>query len=92
MSVFKDAITKALSEGKCPKGVGANLVTPARRKIQMVLATTLLSDLRVPPANDLHALTGDREGQHAIKGNDQYRICFVWTATGAQEIEFVDYH
>lgn len=79
-----------------PKGrrcrSGADLVQVARRKIAMVVAAKVLNDLKAPPNNNLHALKGDRKGQHAIKVNDQFRICFTWTLTGATDIEFVDYH
>ncbi len=51
-----------------------------------------LSDLRVPPGNRLEALRGDRRGQHSIRINDQWRICFVWRADGAYDVEIVDYH
>jgi proteic killer suppression protein len=51
-----------------------------------------LDDLRVPPGNRLEALRGDRRGQYSIRVNDQFRICFVWTATGPTEVEIVDYH
>jgi toxin HigB-1 len=92
MTIFKDDITAAVSEGKCPKGFPANLVKVARRKIAMVLAAGKLDDLRSPPGNQLHTLEKDRMGQHAIRVNDQFRICFIWTANGAKEIEFTDYH
>jgi proteic killer suppression protein len=58
----------------------------------MLHAATALEDLRVPPGNRLEALSGDRAGQHSIRINDQYRICFIWTADGAEEVEIVDYH
>jgi proteic killer suppression protein len=51
-----------------------------------------LDDLRVPPGNRLEALKGDRAGQHSIRVNDQFRICFVWTAQGPEDVEIVDYH
>ena len=51
-----------------------------------------LDDLRVPPGNRLEALKGDRAGQHSIRVNDQYRVCFRWTAAGAEGVEIVDYH
>jgi len=51
-----------------------------------------LDDLRVPPGNRLEALKGDRAGQHSIRVNDQFRVCFRWTATGAEDVEIVDYH
>ena len=64
----------------------------ARRKLGMVNAATRLEDLRVPPGNKLKPLQDDREGQHAIRINDQYRVCFTWTDSGADEVEVTDYH
>lgn len=66
----------------------------ARRKLAMVDAAVVLTDLRLPPGNRLEALHGDREGQHSIRINAQWRVCFVWDdATGtARDVEIVDYH
>jgi proteic killer suppression protein len=58
----------------------------------MLNAASVLDDLKTPPGNNLHALKDDREGQHAIRINDQYRICFVWTAAGPARVEIADYH
>lgn len=58
----------------------------------MLEAAVSLTDLRVPPANRLETLSGDRAGQHSIRINDQWRICFVWTETGPENVEIVDYH
>lgn len=58
----------------------------------MLDAAESLNDLRVPPGNRLEALKGDRSGQHSIRVNQQWRICFVWTEAGAQDVEIVDYH
>ena len=58
----------------------------------MLDAATLLADLRSPPGNRLEALAGDRRGQHSIRINDQWRICFVWSDDGAEQVEIVDYH
>ena len=63
----------------------------ARRKLEMLASATRLDDLRVPPGNRLEALKGDRKGQHSIRINDQWRICFVWS-DGAEDVEIVDYH
>lgn len=62
------------------------------RRLAMVQAAHVLDDLRVPPGNRLEALKGDRAGQHSIRINDQYRICFVWKEDGAHDVEIVDYH
>jgi proteic killer suppression protein len=64
----------------------------ALRKLVMIDAAERLDDLRVPPGNRLEALTGDRAGQHSIRINQQWRICFTWTAAGAENVEIVDYH
>ena len=58
----------------------------------MVNAATELADLRIPPGNKLHALTKDRQGQHAIRINDKYRVCFTWKAGDAFDVEITDYH
>lgn len=64
----------------------------ARRKLRMLNSSQSLSDLRVPPGNRLEALRGDRAGEHSIRVNDQWRICFVWQDGDAHEVEIVDYH
>lgn len=63
----------------------------AMRKLAMLNAVSRLEDLRIPPANRLEALKGDRSGQHSIRVNDQYRVCFIWTDAGPASIEIVDY-
>ena len=68
-----------------------NIKSVALRKLDMIEAATSLQDLRSPPGNRLEALSGDRAGQHSIRINDQYRICFVWS-DGAENVEIVDYH
>lgn len=64
----------------------------ALRKLRQLQAATVLDDLRVPPGNRLEALRGDRAGQHSIRINDQFRICFVWRDGAAFDVEIVDYH
>ena len=64
----------------------------ARRKLEILEAVERLEDLRVPPGNRLEALRSERKGQHSIRINDQYRICFVWSEGGAEDVEIVDYH
>jgi len=64
----------------------------AERKLAILDAAKVLQDLRSPPGNKLHALTEDRDGQHAIRINDQYRICFIWTVAGPEKVEITDYH
>lgn len=65
---------------------------PARRKLLYLHRARVLQDLQAPPGNQLEALTGDRKGQHSIRVNDQWRICFRWDAGNAYEVEIVDYH
>ena len=64
----------------------------ARRKLLQLHAATLLESLRIPPGNQLEALKGKRRGQHSIRINDQWRVCFIWKADGAHRVEIVDYH
>ena len=64
----------------------------ARKKLGMINAAIRLDDLRFPPRNQLEALRDDRKGQHAIRINDQYRVCFEWTDSGAEQVEVTDYH
>ncbi len=79
--------------GRAPRRVGwAQLSRLALRKLDMLDAAARLEDLRIPPANRLEALKGDRAGQHSIRINDQWRICFIWRDGGAEEVEIVDYH
>ena len=69
-----------------------NIERVARRKLLQLHAASLLNTLRVPPGNMLEALKGDRTGQHSIRVNEQWRICFVWQTDGAYQVEIVDYH
>ena len=69
-----------------------NVERVARRKLLQMHAATVLVSLRVPPGNQLEALKRDRAGQHSIRVNDQWRICFVWQTDGAHQVEIVDYH
>jgi toxin HigB-1 len=64
----------------------------ANRKLLIIDAAEALNDLRVPPGNRLEQLRGNRAGQHSIRINDQWRICFTWTAAGAAHVEITDYH
>ena len=69
-----------------------NIEPIARRKLDLLHAAEALDFLRVPPGNRLEALRGDRVGQHSIRVNDQFRVCFVWTPQGPKDVEIVDYH
>ena len=70
----------------------ANIQSIAMRKLAMLNQAARLVDLRVPPGNLLEALKGDRAGQHSIRVNDQFRVCFRWSETGPEDVEIVDYH
>jgi len=88
---FKDADTKELFEtGSNRRWMAIEAV--AVRKLDQLDQSSQLSDLRVPPGNRLEALKADRMGQHSIRINDQYRICFVWKQDGAHAVEIADYH
>ena len=89
---FKDRRTEQAFSGVAVKGFPADLLQVARRKLRMVHRAMVLNDLRVPPANHLEALKGDRAGQHSIRVNDQFRICFRWAEGNASDVEFTDYH
>ena len=88
---FKCRDTKALFEG-LRSARFANIEKVARRKLEMLDAATRLGDLRIPPANRLEALHGNRKGQHSVRINDQWRVCFEWRAGDAYNVEIVDYH
>jgi len=70
----------------------ANFERFALRKLRQLQIAENIEDLRVPPGNHLESLLGDRKGQHSIRINDQFRICFRWTSAGAADVEIVDYH
>ena len=89
---FKNALTRAAFNGEALKGFPAGLLAVTRRKLNYLDAAASLRDLGSPPGNRLEALKADRMGQHSIRVNDQFRICFVWTADGPEHVEFVDYH
>ena len=75
-----------------PKRFPPDLLRPAQRRLLALVAAERLEDLRVPPAHRLETLSGDRAGQHSIRINRQWRICFRWEADGAHGVEIVDYH
>ena len=88
---FKCADTEALANGRRVKRF-VKIASVARRKLRQLQIAGRLGDLRVPPGNRLEALKGDRAGQHSIRVNVQFRVCFRWTAGGAKDVEIVDYH
>lgn len=90
---FADAETREFWEtGESKKCPPANLRKAAKRKLQMVDAAKKLDDLKAPPGNKLHPLEKDRDGQHAIWINDQFRVCFRWLDGDAHDVEITDYH
>ena len=89
---FKDADTKMLWETGKRRCIPANLRTTALKKLVILNWATNLHDLTVPGGNHLEALARDRKGQHSIRINDQYRLCFVWCNGDAVDVEVTDYH
>lgn len=89
---YADAMTEVVASGRAPKGFPPDLVRRAVVKLTIIDNATSLIDLMRPPGNRLEALKGDRSGQHSIRINDQWRICFVWSNNGADQVEIVDYH
>lgn len=85
--VFNGVASKAARK-TCPQ----SLWRVAARKLELLDSVVHLDELKVPPGNRLEALAGSRKGQHSIRVNDQYRICFTWTVTGADDVELTDYH
>ena len=88
---FRCPETEALFNGRRVRRF-ANIERVATRKLQMLDDAVQLSDLLAPPGNRLELLKGNRHGQHSIRVNDQWRICFVWGAAGPEQVEIVDYH
>ena len=89
---FRSREAEALFNRQSVRRLGANIHRIALRKLRMLNRAETLQDLRVPPANRLEALKGDREGQHSIRINDRWRICFRWEQGNAYDVDIVDYH
>jgi proteic killer suppression protein len=89
---FACRATEAVFNDQQAPELPPTIQTTARRKLVQINLAEKLSDLRVPPGNRLEALKDDRAGQHSIRINDQWRICFKWTASGVEDVEIVDYH
>ena len=89
---FKDKETKKIFERTGSKKLPQSIQRITLRKLLMLHAAVDINDLRVPPGNRLEKLKGEREGQHSIRINDQWRICFRWEAGNVYDLEIVDYH
>jgi proteic killer suppression protein len=89
---FRDTETARIWRGERSRRLPSNIQNVALRKLRLLNRSQDLNDLRVPPGNRLEALKADRSGQYSIRINDQWRICFIWTAGGPKDVEIVDYH
>lgn len=89
---FRSREAEEIWHGRAVRRLSSDVQRVARRKLRMLNSAQNLSDLRVPPGNHLEALRGDRAGEHSIRVNDQWRICFVWRDGDAHRVEIVDYH
>jgi proteic killer suppression protein len=89
---FGNAAAQSAWERRFRKGVPNDIMKVANRKLTQLHSAVTLDDLRIPPGNRLEMLSGDRSGQHSIRINDQWRLCFVWRDGDAHEVELVDYH
>ena len=89
---FADKETGRIWNGEVSRQLPIAIQSIARRKLRMINNARRLDDLRIPPANRLEALKGDMKGQHSIRVNDQWRICFRWSEAGVSVVRIVDYH
>ena len=89
---FADPEAAMIWSGRRSRRLPADIQNVALRKLRLLNQARMLNDLRIPPGNRLEALKADRKGQHAIRINDQWRICFVWDEGGPANVEIVDYH
>jgi len=89
---FRCAETEKIFNEQVSKKLPRDIQGAALRKLLYLAAAATLQDLRIPPGNRLEALKGKRQGQHSIRINDQWRICFRWRGTDAHDVEIVDYH
>jgi proteic killer suppression protein len=89
---FRDKVTGRIWNEQYVKTIDRTVQRAALRKLELIHAAKDVEDLRIPPGNRLEQLSGGRKGQHSIRVNAQWRICFVWTQGGAEDVEFVDYH
>jgi proteic killer suppression protein len=89
---FRDTETARIWRGERSRRLPSSIQNVALRKLRLLNRSQDLNDLRVPPGNRLEALKADRSGQYGIRINDQWRICFIWTAGGPKDVEIVDCH
>jgi toxin HigB-1 len=89
---FRSRETEMVWRGEPSRRLPSDIQQVARRKLRMLNNAQNLQDLRIPPNNRLEALRGDRKGQHSLRINDQWRICFRWRQGDAHDVEIVDYH
>ena len=89
---FRDPETATIWDGRRSRRLPSDIQIVALRKLRLINNARTLDDLRVPPGNRLEALAADRRGQHSIRINNQWRICFVWRDGHAHQVEIVDYH
>ena len=89
---FKDKETEKVYNREGSRKLPADIQQVALRKLRMINNAKSLNDLKIPPANNLEKMKGDREGQHSVRINNQWRICFKWKSGNAHEVEIADYH
>ncbi len=89
---FADKETAAIFSGLAVRRLPLDMQQTARRKLMQLDAARVIEELRIPPGNRLEVLKGDRKGQWSIRINDQWRICFYWQDSNAEEVQIVDYH
>jgi len=89
---FADRETEKVFNREFSRKLPSDIQRPARRKLEILNAAGALQDLRLPPSNRLEKLSGNRQGQHSLRINDQWRICFVWKGSDAYDVAIVDYH
>ena len=92
IKTFKDEETEKVYHRQVSRKLPSSIQQTALRKLRMLNNADTLNDLRVPPANRLEKLVGDRAGQHSIRINDQWRVCFEWRGNNAYNVEITDYH
>ena len=89
---FRDAETAKVFDRRFSRRLPSDIQSVALRKLRMIANAVDVGDLRSPPADRLEKLSGDRAGQHSVRVNDQWRICFVWRDGDAHDVEICDYH